>query len=51
MGGLDSLLNAGVPQYGASPANPGERAARLLRALVFAAKSDGHINAKLRQNG
>ncbi len=40
-----AAANASVPQYGAAPANPDERAARLLRALVFAAKSDGHIDS------
>lgn len=37
--------NRDVPQYGRTAAKPEARAARLLRALVFAAKADGHIDA------
>jgi uncharacterized membrane protein YebE (DUF533 family) len=37
--------NAAVPNYGAAPAPADDQARRLIRALVFAAKSDGHIDA------
>lgn len=37
------------PALGGPPASPEERAKRLVRALVFAAKSDGHIDDKERQ--
>lgn len=51
--------NAAVSNYGAAPAPTDEQARRLVRALVFAAKSDGHIDAaeqkaindQLRSNG
>ncbi len=37
------------PALGGPPSSPEERAKRLVRALVFAAKSDGHIDDKERQ--
>ena len=36
--------NAGNPQYAQLPSDAEERAKRIIRALVFAAKSDGHID-------
>ena len=36
---------AANPRYGAVPSAPEEQAARFIRALVYAAKSDGHIDA------
>lgn len=41
--------NADNPDFGQSYSPPDERAARLIRALVFAAKSDGHIDEKEQQ--
>lgn len=38
--------NAGRPGFGAGPSAPDERAQRIVRALIFAAKSDGHIDAR-----
>jgi len=38
------------PQFGQSETPVDSRAARLITALVFAAKSDGHINAQERQS-
>ncbi|AOP42157.2 tellurite resistance TerB family protein [Edwardsiella piscicida] len=37
------------PQYGQRSAQPDARARRLVQALVFAAKSDGHIDAREQQ--
>ncbi|QPR29309.1 DUF533 domain-containing protein [Edwardsiella hoshinae] len=37
------------PQYGQQSAPPDARARRLVQALVFAAKSDGHIDAREQQ--
>ena len=37
------------PAFGAQQSSPQERASRLVRALVFAAKSDGHIDEKEQQ--
>lgn len=34
------------PGYAGPPAPPGEQASRLVRALVYAARSDGHIDEK-----
>lgn len=34
------------PKYGTAAGNESQHAARVIRALVFAAKSDGHINDK-----
>lgn len=43
---LDKITQANrdVPQFGTAPSNPKDRAERLLRALVYAAKADGHID-------
>lgn len=40
---------ATAPEYGQARSTPEERAVRLVRALVFAAKSDGHIDDKEQQ--
>ena len=37
---------ADIPGFGTRQSSPKERAIRLLRAMVFAAKSDGHIDDK-----
>lgn len=44
-----SSANADNPNFGQAPSTVGERAERLIRALVFAAKCDGHIDDKERQ--
>ena len=36
--------NAAVPQYGKVASTPDEQAERVIRAIVYAAKSDGHID-------
>ena len=41
--------NSGSPEYGQTASAPDERAGRLIRAMVFAAKSDGHIDDKEQQ--
>ncbi|MDR2893539.1 MAG: DUF533 domain-containing protein [Deltaproteobacteria bacterium] len=41
--------NSGTPDYGKQVSPPDLRAERLVRAMVFAAKSDGHIDDKERQ--
>ncbi len=41
--------NAAKPQYGQVQATPKEQAIRIIRALVYAAKSDGHIDEQEKQ--
>ncbi|MCC8189881.1 MAG: DUF533 domain-containing protein [Planctomycetes bacterium] len=38
--------NAAVPQYGKVQATPDQKAERLIRSLVYAARADGHIDSK-----
>lgn len=42
--------NSGGPVFDVTPSSPDERAQRIIRAIVYAAKSDGHIDEEERRN-